>query len=286
MGQGVRSHAETLGRKQALKTETRYSDLERFHNLRRKPGRSWLPFISLPTQARVLELGSDLGELSTDLAGSASQLVCCDRTLDKVRFAISLCRHEGYSSVQGVQCDSDRIPFPEGSFDAIVVNHAPELTAGSERESGLEIQSEWFARLSTRLKKGGCLCLVAYNRYGIASGLGGATGSQVPPLEKMWSEVEIKQAPRAAQYSCKSLRRLLTSAGLKKLRFYAPLPGSTDVRYLIPLDEHRVFRFGLGKIFDVRRPNLSLLLSMASRFLPLERLVRLLVPEFLVLARR
>lgn len=78
-------------------------------------------------QARLLDLGAGNGWLTHRLSSTGLRAVAVDR-LDDDADGLGACRHY-HVSFPAVQADFDRLPFPSGTFDVVVLNGALHYAA-------------------------------------------------------------------------------------------------------------------------------------------------------------
>jgi hypothetical protein len=70
----------------------------------------------------VLDLGCGYGGLSIPLARSCGCLVAADATFERVKIVGLRAEHEGLRNVVPVHANALELPFPDATFDCIVVN--------------------------------------------------------------------------------------------------------------------------------------------------------------------
>jgi SAM-dependent methyltransferase len=83
---------------------------------------------------RCLEIGSGTGVLTPYLQELSGDIVCVDLSLEMMSRRRMGCQ---------VQADASRLPFPEGSFDVVVIGDAPLFAAEVVRVLSLEGTLIW-----------------------------------------------------------------------------------------------------------------------------------------------
>jgi ArsR family transcriptional regulator len=129
-------------------------DMERHYS----PGRTWeaLARTALPLlrPGDVLDIASGDGVLAELLAPHANRYVCIDTSARVVAAASE--RLKPYANVEVRQGDMHALPFPDGSFDLVVLMHA--LTYASK-------PAQAVAEAARVLKRGGRLLLSSLARH-------------------------------------------------------------------------------------------------------------------------
>ncbi len=100
--------------------------------------------MELPVRGRLLDAGGGTGRVSQSLVGKAGQVVVADLSLGMLRVAFR------QASLQAVQAQSERLPFPEASFERILMVDAFHHVVD---------QSETAHELYRVLKAGGLLVI-------------------------------------------------------------------------------------------------------------------------------
>jgi hypothetical protein len=121
------------------------------------------------------------------------------------------------------------------------------------------------------LYAGGCLYLATENRFSFKYFMARKephTGlpfiSLLPARLAQAYSMRVRNAEyREITYSLHGLRRLLEAAGFEQIRFFFPIPGYQNFRYLADLEDKNELRFLLGQLRT--HPRFSRWLHLAGR---------------------
>ena len=284
-----------LGWLEALRRGTQNQSAEQFDYLISTARARWKYYFPLPENACILDVGSGLGAIAFGLAESGYTVVAAEPVWMRTRFIHMRAQQEGISNIVPVCVDAFDIPFPDGTFDGIVLNNVLEWVALSRpNRSPGEIQEEVLGNLARKLKPGGCLHLVIENRWGclLFSGLrdphSGLRYTSILPrgLANAYSRYKRGQDYRTYLYSQRGYCRMLRRAGFADMHYFAPLPSSRNYFYYLPLDNPKILRFFLNTAFDPKHPQASRWVRRLSRWLPIHLFFAGLVPDFSIFARK
>jgi SAM-dependent methyltransferase len=97
--------------------------------------------------ARVLDLGCGGGHVSYTAAPFAAEVVACDLTADMLAEVARIAASRGLSNITTQQAAAERLPFPDGSFDAVLcrftIHHWHHRQAGL-REARRVVKADGF----------------------------------------------------------------------------------------------------------------------------------------------
>jgi ubiquinone/menaquinone biosynthesis C-methylase UbiE/aminoglycoside phosphotransferase (APT) family kinase protein len=210
------------------------------------PGRAgWKFLLPIGPGATALDVGCGWGNIALDLARNCRELAACELTRERLRAFQGLARAEGLSNVIGVHANlGAALPFPDASFDIVVVNGVmewiPETQAGHPRR----IQRAFLQEVGRVLKPRGVVYVAIENRMAytyLSHGeehTGLLWGSLLPrPLSDLYSRWKRGKPYRTYTYTQSGYRRLFHAAGMKSVRFYSPLPDYRAFDQIIALDQ-------------------------------------------------
>jgi SAM-dependent methyltransferase len=194
---------------------------------------------------RVLDLGCGSGITSIGIARWAREVVSCDLTLERVAFLALRAREMHLGNVRAVCCgDARPLPFPDSSFDCVVLNGVLEWSAFEGELPVREGQLEFLGEVRRILRADGQLYVGIENRYGYGYFFGtpedhtGVKYAAIVP--RRLADVLVKRANghpyRTYTYSYRAMRRLLEEAGFGHASFFAPIPDYRDFREIRALD--------------------------------------------------
>ncbi len=194
----------------------------------------WQYLLPLDRDSRVLDLGCGWGTLAWGLAQFCGHVVACDSTLERMQLLGIRRRQDQLDNLQLVCAgDSKHLPFPENSFNAVVVNGVLEWVPSGLPGNPCDVQKEFLKEIRRVLKPDGCLFLGIENRYAWktwAMNADGHTGLRFVPwlprgLADLYSRMNGKGGYRNYLYGPGQYRILLKECGFEDTKFYVPCPG-------------------------------------------------------------
>jgi SAM-dependent methyltransferase/aminoglycoside phosphotransferase (APT) family kinase protein len=194
---------------------------------------------------RVLDLGCGSGITSIGLARWAREVVSCDLTFERVAFLALRAQEMGLSNIRAICAGDTRpLPFPDASFDCVVLNGVLEWSAAEGSRPVRDGQLEFLGEVLRILQPDGHLYIGIENRYGYGYFFGipeDHTGVKYAALAPRWlADVLVKRANghpyRTYTYGYRGMHKLLDGAGFPSATFFAPIPDYRDFHELYPLD--------------------------------------------------
>ena len=218
---------------------------------------SWIPLLGLPREAVVLDIGSGYGALTHALATQFDQVHSIEAIPERVEFTHVRLAQEGLKNVRLVQGSALSLPYPPGSFDAIIVNGVLEWIGDWDMDgTPREAQMRFLQRVHSLLKPAGQLLVGIENRLGYVTFAGALDHSGLPftnllprPLASVALRTMAKRhhrmvAPsrsyRTYTYSEPGYRRLFTEAGFAHIDGYWAEPGYNNPYRLTSLHSSAV----------------------------------------------
>lgn len=234
---------------------------ERLMQLLREGRGAWLPLLST-CNGEALLLGNAFSGLAVALARLGFRVTLIERDSDRLAFAVHRDRALARGDLRAVASSSERLPFPDQSFDLVV------------REGGLPEAGSASAvdLVECRRVCAGELVLIADNRYGYKVSSGKRADFRVPgTLEYLRGILRADARRSLAGYGAE-----LVDGNFQKSRSLALYPHSRDFAHVVDLS-NRAPRLYLG---PRERENKLKLWGYRLGFFPL------LTPSFALVAAR
>jgi|GEM_PF-1578656 len=208
----------------------------------------WCFLLPLHPGVTALDLGCGWGAVSYSLARTCRCVVAMDSTLERMEFLRYRTIQRGLNNIQFVCAGSaGHLPFPDASFDIVVVNGVLEWVPCGRSGHPTLVQAEFLREVRRILRPSGVLYLGIENRYSWKTWFrepDGHTGLRFVPwlprvLASAYSRLWGAGPYRNYLYGKRGYRRLLTQAGFIDLEFHVPLPGYHHPTTIIPADARR-----------------------------------------------
>jgi len=264
--------------------------------------------LPIETSSVVLDAGCAWGAITTALARDCRHIVGMDYTEDVLQFLRVRCEQEGFENVQLTCGDVLSIPFPDESFDLVILNgvlewvgrvepyvvHEWNRMVQSDRKrknklhkktvSPQKMQLMALKEVNRVLKKDGSLYLAIENRYGLKYFQGAIddhSDLRFTNLMPRWfanryMKHKLGEEYRTYTYSYWGYKDLIRRAGFIRADFYCPIPSYQEPRYIVDLSSDKVIEYFIQNLFvynQGRRASLSKL-----------RLLKYLVDSYSIIA--
>lgn len=208
----------------------------------------WKLLTALPANGVALDYGCGWGSLTLSLADSMKQVVAVDLVPERVELTVRRAREAVFTGVTGcVTGGIPRLPFPDHTFDLVVINGVLEWLPEAFTENPRHIQIKFLQEVCRVLKSTGQVYIGIENRYGAFYFIGRREEhtklrfiSLLPRmLAHLYHRLALGRPYRAYTYGMKSLKTLLNRAGMRTVKFYIPYPDYREfMRMVDPLDRH------------------------------------------------
>ncbi len=208
----------------------------------------WQYLLPVDRDSKVLDLGCGWGTLAWSLAQFCGHVVACDSTLERMQLLGIRRKVDELDNLQLVCAgDSKHLPFPDNSFNAVVVNGVLEWVPSGLPGNPREVQMQFLREIRRVLKPDGCLFLGIENRYAWktwAMNADGHTGLRFVPwlprmLAHLYSKMNGKGSYRNYLYGPGQYSKLLSDCGFADTQFYVPCPGYHHPLRMIEFDDKR-----------------------------------------------
>lgn len=202
--------------------------------------------LSLGPQSRVLDIGCGMGALSFSFARSCGQVVSLDSTLEYLRWIKLYAAEIGLNNIVPVCAgDEAHLPFPDASFDAVVLSGVWEYMALARAGEPTAVQLEYLRDVSRVLRPQGQVYIGIENRLSWRYFRGRPEehtkmrfAALMPrQLSNFIYKKKFGREFRIYTYSMRGYRHWLKEAGFEHAEFYYPLPEYSNIGKLLPLDE-------------------------------------------------
>jgi ubiquinone/menaquinone biosynthesis C-methylase UbiE len=207
-------------------------------------GAPWKFLLPLPNEARILDLGCGWGSATFALATGSREVVSMDLNFFRARFVDIKRRQAGIDHiVTACGGDAPYLPFPDASFDGVVMSGVLEWVPISRDGDPLEGQRGFIREVSRVLKPQGFLYLAIENRFGYPylfgrrDGHSGLRYGNVLPraLANLYSRAAMGKEFRTYTHSYWGLREILRQGGFRNIDYYWPIPHYRNIKWIFPL---------------------------------------------------
>ena len=215
----------------------------------------WRFVVPLTKNFCVLDAGAGMGRISIPLARIAQRVVALDQSFLRMKFLKIRAEKEGLKNIEVYVGDIFDQPFPDESFDLIVMNGLLEWVGKTSRfEDPREAQKESLRICRRLLKKGGVLYIGIENRFALSylrgldhSGL--YYTSYLPRwLANVYTKLRAGKSYDTYTYTKSGYKKLLQEAGFSNFDFYLPYPGYNLPRLMIPYGNLKALRYAIQSL--------------------------------------
>jgi ubiquinone/menaquinone biosynthesis C-methylase UbiE len=198
-----------------------------------------LEILPLGPETDVLEIGPGMGQFTVGIARKAKTVHALEISPGQAEFVEKRCRQEGLEnvnvSVGGAQCV---LPFPDASFDTVVMNLVLEWCAEESGEANaVSAQNRMLREICRVLRPGGCAFISTKNRYALRYLIGMPDehlygipfGSALPrAVQQMALRLNGHAKARGRLHSYRPLSEMIDAAGFGQTKWLIAAP---DIRY-------------------------------------------------------
>jgi ubiquinone/menaquinone biosynthesis C-methylase UbiE len=212
--------------------------------------------LSLPENARGLDVGSEWGTVSIALARRVAEVVALDTDPNLLQFVMTRARQEGLSNVHPICADLTELPFVDEYFDLVILNDTLKKAALMGNGDSPARQTRLLQNAQRVLKPGGKLYIGAENRFSYKNLLGRRDPSAHLPfiallpsfLADACARLARKRPYQTWSHSRRGLVKMLLAANFERVHFYYPVPDHWHPRYFLDYQDPQVTRFCLEKL--------------------------------------
>ena len=193
----------------------------------------WKYLLGVSQDKRVLDYGGGIGSISVSLARSFREVVCLDLAGERLMFGKKRAEQLGLTNVAFVKGgDTLFLPFPEKSFDVVILNGILEWIPEYYQKAPKLAQLDALREVHRVLNTDGQIYIGIKNRFSYKYFLGHKEehagllfGSLLPRrIANVYSLAARGKPYRTYTYSVWGYQRLLGSAGFTSCRVFVPYP--------------------------------------------------------------
>jgi SAM-dependent methyltransferase len=208
---------------------------------------SFIHLLPLTPQADVLEIGPGLGQFTPLFARRVRSVSALEVVSGQAAFVALRCAQQGLANVRVAAGGDDcRLPYPDASFDLVVLNLVFEWCASrcpEERE--VDVQRRLLGEMFRVLRPGGSLYLATKNRFAIKYLIGKGDehshgmrfGSALP--RALWRSLLRRKGharPGGMLHSHDGLKAMIEGMGFARVRSFWATPEMRYPKDYVPTD--------------------------------------------------
>ncbi|HEV7913474.1 MAG TPA: class I SAM-dependent methyltransferase [Albitalea sp.] len=208
---------------------------------------SFIHLLPLKPTSDVLEIGPGLGQFTPLFARRARSVSALEVVSGQAEFVAQRCAQQGLTNVRVAAGGDDcRLPYPDASFDLVVLNLVFEWCASRcPAENEADVQRRLLAEMARVLRPGGSLYLATKNRFAIKYLIGKSDehshgmrfGSALP--RTLWRRLlrgRGHERPGGMLHSHAALKRMIEGAGFAPVRSFWATPEMRFPKHYVPTD--------------------------------------------------
>lgn len=219
---------------------------------------NWHFLLSLPKKSKVLDIGAGLGTISEILSNYYEEVISIEPVKERLFFLKKRFEQEGIKNIRLMQMNALELPFPENSFDLIVMNGVLEWVALYSKENPKKVQEQVLKDILKILKPNGYLYVGIENRLCYRHFVGRYDPhvdlifiTLMPRLlANFYSRIFIGKDYRTYIYSYNGYMKLLKKAGFKNVEIYNVLPDYNVPTYIIPVKNKNAYDYLIDQSMD------------------------------------
>jgi len=213
----------------------------------------WHFMLPIKAGSRVLDMGCGWGSTTISLA-RYYDVVGADSTLETLGFLKARAAQEGMDKLRLVRIDPldyGALPFPDSSFDFVVLNGVLEWVGASRTDIPPdECQKIALKEISRVLKPNGGIYISIENRFAYTAFLGAREHGNIPFADLMprrlanaLSKLSGKTGYRTYLYGYGGYKKMLNETGFHGVKFYFPLPSYRDPIFIFSEEDANAMEF-------------------------------------------
>lgn len=262
---------------------------------------NWRFNVEGTTEGKVLDAGCGWGTLALSFAKKGAEVWAFEPAWERVKFVETVARQENLDKLTAVCGDVQKLPFEDNFFDVVIFNGVVEwLGLSDESISADKVQERVLKEAYRVLKPGGTLYIGIENRLAYFYFLGakdphsGLRFVNLMPrfMANIYSKLLKKRKYSTYIYSIPGFTKLLSRVGFNDTKFYTPIPGYLNFKYIVPLYDIRQFRYWVDKFlaekisFMSKRKQILWRIAVCIFKTPLGHLSKYFVPDYSIYAKK
>ena len=254
----------------------------------------WRFLFPLSKNSMVLDMGCGWGGISLAMSQRAGTVVSLDVSQKRLQCLNLRVRQDKIDNIVPI-CGGDSLilPFPDKSFDLVVLNGVLEWLGIFHHElSPRDVQITKLKDIRRILKDNGQIYVGIENRLGYVYFLGGTDHNKLRfttlmprKLADNYTKRKTGEGYRTYTYGLGGLRKLFKEAGFLDIDIYATIPTYRDVFFLANVNDTNVLKYFFTYLLQTRSMKRKII-AVASRFLLLLGIFKYFIPELGIVARK
>lgn len=255
---------------------------------------NWKFLLFLDKNSKVLDIGAGLGTVSEIMAHYYSEVVSVEPIRERAFFCKTRLQQEGLKNVKVINANALQLPFPENSFDLVIMNGVLEWVALYSKQNPKKVQEQVLSNVLKVLKPNGYLYIGIENRLSYRHFLGHYDPhvelvfiTLMPRfLANVYSRVFTGTPYKTYIYSYKGYTKLLKRTGYKEVEIYNVLPDYNAPTYIIPVQSNGLYDYVVNQFVGTQTGFLNSIGRVICRALLKLDMVKYFLPAYIIIARK
>ncbi len=254
---------------------------------------NWHFLLSLDKKSKVLDIGAGLGTVSEALSHYCKEVVSIEPVKERLYFCKKRFEQEGIKNITLINANALELPFPENSFDLIVMNGVLEWVASYSKENPKKVQEKVLKNILRILKPNGYLYIGIENRLCYKYFVGRYDPhvnlifvTLMPRIiANLYSKIFTRRGHRTYIYSYRGYRKLLKKVGFKNIEIYNSLPDYNVPTYMIPMKNNKAYGY-LANQLMISSGLTQKISLMFGKILAKMGLLKYMLPAYIIFGRK
>ena len=255
----------------------------------------WRYLLSGTGKGKVLDIGAGLGAITFSLANAGYEVVAVDSVIERATFLAIRRDQDRIRSVQTACASALELPFPDGSFDIVIMNGVLEWLGLSEISiSPDKVQKRALQNIFNVLKPNGILYMAIENRISVIYFLGfkdphsGLRFTTLMPrkMADWYSRLRRRGGYKTYIYSKFGYQKKLREVGFKGITFFLPLPSYRNFQVIVSMGRRKIAKYCVTHIWNMRRLRFLKMITRFMKFIPIGFFLDYFAPDYSILAKK